>query len=161
MVRLLSVKAQAFSFDFLMACSIFILVLVILYGYWTYTYKEIEETRNINTIIDKANLASQAWFRDGTPIYWDSNNVIDLGLQNDHRFNETKMDILNVSIGYNRTKTLIGLDGYDYFFRIYNSTNDTVYNFGQYLVDADNVVKVNRIGILNGSIVSLEVVVWE
>lgn len=157
----MSVKGQVLSFDFMVASSIFLLAVGLLYVYWNYSNIQIEETKRIGDLTDKAFTASQVWYREGVPKYWDSNDVIDLGLQNDHRFNQTKMDVLNVSIGYDTTKTLIGLGGYDYFFRIYNSTNDTVYYFGPYPVDADNVVKVKRIGILNGSIVTLEVVVWE
>ena len=159
-MKLLSVKAQVFSFDFLIACSLFILVLVVLYGYWTYSYIEIEETRSINKIIDKANLASQVWFRECTPTYLNSSNVIELGLQNDHKFNQTKIDSLNISLGYNITKSLLDIVGYDYFFEIYNTTNDTIFRFGLYPSNPENIVKIKRIGILNGSIVSMDTLVW-
>ena len=161
----MSLKAQVLSFDFIMAASIFLLVVGIIYIYWIYSSMQIEETKNINDMTDKAYIATQVWFREGIPEYWDDNTVIDLGMENNHRFNQTKMDFLNDSInptniGYNRTKTLIGLGSYDYFFRIYNSTDDTLFNFGLYPSNADNVVKVKRIGILNSSIVILEVLVW-
>ena len=161
MVKLLSVKAQVFSFDFIIACSIFILFLVVLYGYWTYSYIEIEETRSINRMIDKANLASQAWFREGTPKYWNSSNVIEMGLKNNHEFNQTKMNSLNTSLGYNRTKSLLDIVGYEYFFKVYNATNDTVFSFGLYPSNPENLVKVKRIGILNDTIVTIDVLVWK
>ena len=162
----MSIKAQVLSFDFIIASSIFLLVVGIIYIYWIYTNIQIEETKNINDITEKAYMASQVWFREGYPEYWDNNTVIDLGMENDHRFNQTKMDFLNDSIsptniGYNRTKTLIGLEGYDYFFRIYNSTDYTLFNFGLYPSNNVDVIKAKRIGILNGSIVTLEVLVWK
>jgi len=162
----MSVKAQALSFDFIIAASIFLLVVGIIYIYWIYTNTQIEETKNINDMIDKTYSASYIWFREGYPSFWNSTDVIDLGMENDHRFNQTKMNFLNKSIdptniGYNKTKTFISLGGYDYFFRIYNSTDDTLFNFGLYHSNPRNVVKVERIGILNGSIVTLEVLVWQ
>lgn len=171
-VRLLSVKAQVFSFDFLLACSIFLLMLVVLYSYWTYTYIEIEESRRMNEMIDGAYLVSQAWFREGTPKYWNPSDVIELGLQNDHKFNRTKMDSLNKSLdpanlGYNETKELIDAVFYEYFFRVYNTTNDTIYTFGLYPLNSQNVVRIKRIGIYRDptlekdSIVTLEVLLWE
>jgi len=161
----MSIKAQALSFDFIIAASIFLLVIGIIYIYWIYSSIQIEETKNINEMTDKAFTASQVWFREGTPKYWDPNNVIDLGLENNKRFNQTKINFLNKSInpsniGYSKTKTMIGLEGYEYFFKIYNTTNDTLFNFGLYPSNAVNIVKTKRIGILNSSIVILEVLVW-
>jgi len=97
---------------------------------------------------------------------------IELGLQNDHKFNRTKMDSLNKTLdpgnlGYNETKELIDAVFYEYFFRVYNTTNDTVYSFGLYPSDAENVVRIKRIGIYRNStlekdaIVTLEVLLWE
>jgi len=172
MVKLLLVKAQVFSLDFLIACSIFLLMFIVLYTYWTYSYIEIEESRRMNEMIDKAYTISQAWFREGTPKYWSPSDVIELGLENNHKFNRTKMDSLNKSldtgnIGYNETKELIDAVFYEYFFRVYNTTNDTIYTFGLYPSDAENVVRIERIGIYRDpilekdSIVTLEVLLWE
>jgi len=161
----MSHKAQALSFDFIIAASIFLLVIGIIYIYWIYSSVQIDETRNINEMTKRAFTSSEVWFREGTPEYWDPNDVIDLGMENNKRFNQTKIDYLNKSIdptniGYDKTKTMIGLGGYEYFFRISNSTDDTLFNFGLYPNEAKNIVKVKRIGLLNGSIVVLEVLVW-
>jgi hypothetical protein len=153
-------KSQALSMDFLIACSVFILAFSILYIYWAYTTKRIDETRKINDMIDKTYLISQIWFRDGIPVYWDSSNVIDIGLSNNHRFNQTKMNDLSV-IGYNKTKERIGVETYDYYFRVFNETGNEVYSFGLYPSISENTIKIKRVGILNGSLALLEVMVWE
>jgi len=116
----------------------------------------------INDMIDKAYLISQAWFREGTPEYWNSSNVIDLGLANDHRFNQTKMNsLVEPQLGYENVGNLIGVETYDFYFRVYNTTNDTVYTFGVYPSNPKDVIKVKRVGILNDSVAILEVLVWE
>ncbi len=157
----MSVKGQVFSFDFLLASSIFLLTVGILFAYWAYTNIQIEETRGMNEMIDKAYRSSNVWFREGVPTYWNSNNVIELGLENNHRFNQTKMNITKTEIGYDRTKTMIGLGGYEYNFTVYNTTNHTVFSFGLNPSNPRNLLKIRRIGIYDSSIVSLEVMVWK
>lgn len=162
MVISTSHKGQTFSIDFMIACSVFVLAFSILYVYWIYATKQIDETREINDMIDKAYLISQIWFREGTPEYWNSTNVIDLGLSNYHRFNQTKMNSLNdTELGYDEVKSLIGVEVYELFFRVYNTTNDTFYTFGVYPLNPKTVTKVKRVGILNNSVAIVEVLVWK
>lgn len=154
-------KGQVFSSDFMIASSIFIMAFSILIIYWTHTSYQIEERREINQMIEKAYIASEVWFREGIPKYWNSTNVIDLGLSNDHRINQTKLNALQ-DIGYDRVAYLIGLGIYDYNLTIYNSTNDILFTFGKTPPNtAKNIIKARRIGIYNGSIVSLEVIIWD
>jgi len=158
----MSRKAQTFSMDFLIASTVFVLAFSILYVYWTYTTKQINETRDINDMIDKVYLISQIWFRKGTPEYWNPSNVIDLGLASDHRFNQTKMDSLtDPLLDYDNVSDLIGVETYDFYFRIYNTTNDLIYDFGLEPSSPENVIKIKRVGILNRNVAIVEVMVWE
>jgi len=131
----MSVKGQIFSVDFLMACTIFLIALTIIFIYWGYATLQIEDTRVINNMIDKANLASEIWFREGTPEYWDSSNVIEIGLQSDHSFNQTKMSFLS-SMGYGKASTLIGVGSYYLYYRVFNETDSTLFEFGSYPSDS-------------------------
>ncbi|MDI6825581.1 MAG: hypothetical protein QMD36_00050 [Candidatus Aenigmarchaeota archaeon] len=110
-------KAQMFSADFMIACSIFLLALVVVMIYWSYTNIQIKETKTINEMVDKAYTISQVWFREGTPEYWDSTDVREIGLLSDHRLNETKMNEMK-KIGYNTVKEKIGAAPYEFRFRI-------------------------------------------
>lgn len=156
----MSPKGQIFSLDFLLASSIFLLTIGILLVYWTYTNIQIEETRGINTLTNKAYKASEIWFREGVPTYWDFNNVVDLGLENNHRFNDTKMGSMKTEIGYDKAKVMIGLSGYDCNFTLYDTNNNTVFSFGMNPSNPKNLIKIKRIGIYQASIVTLEVMVW-
>jgi len=156
----MSVKGQIFSFDFLLASSIFLLTMGILFVYWTYTNIQIQETIGMNEMIDKAYKATEVWFREGIPTYWNSSNVIDLGLENNHRFNQTKMGTMKTEIGYDKTKVMVGLSGYDYNFTVYDMNNDTVFSSGLNPSNPTNLLKIKRIGIYEDSIVTLEVMVW-
>ncbi len=154
------IKGQIFSTDFLVASFIFLVVITILYLYWTYSAVQLEETRRVNDITDVAYLTSNVWMRTGTPVYWDANSVIDIGLQNNHRINQTKLNSLN-TIGYEKVRLMIGVPPYNFYMRIYDMNNNTIFDFGNLNLNADNIVKVKRIGIMNSSIVYIDTVVWE
>jgi len=110
---------------------------------------------------EKAYLISDVWFRNGIPKYWNASDVIDIGLSNDHRFNRTKMYSLNDPLlGYRNVSRKIGAEIYDYNFTVINSTKDVAYTFGSNPTNPDNLIKVKRIGILDGDIVIVEVMVW-
>lgn len=154
-------KGQTFSADFMIACTIFVLAVAILFVYWTYTSNKINETNLINDMIEKAYLISEIWFREGIPKYWNTTNVIDIGLSNEHRFNRTKMDSLNDSLlGYENVTKLIGVELYQYNFTVYDTNENMLYTFGQTLSNPDNIVKIKRVGILDGEIAIVDVMVW-
>lgn len=154
-------KGQIFSTDFMIASVVFILTVSILFVYWTYTTNRIDETNLINDMIEKAYLISEIWFREGIPEYWDASNVIDIGLSNDHRFNRTKMNGLNdPMLGYENVTKLIGIEVYEYNFTVYNITKNIIYTFGQNPSNPDNLIKIKRVGILDGKIATVDVMVW-
>lgn len=157
----MSHKGQTLSFDMLIGSFIFLLAFGIIYTYWSYANIQIKETRNLNDIIDKTFLISQVWLKDGTPIQWGSSDIKELGLQNDHEFNQTKMNLMNTTLGYERVKSLIGINNYDFFFEIHNESDDVLYQFGIYPTDPDFLMKVSRLGIYNKSLVIVDTLVWK
>lgn len=158
----MSVKGQTFSMDFLIACSVFILAIGIVYVYWVHAIQEINQSERINDMIEKAYSISKIWFREGVPKYWNESNVIDLGLSNDHRINQTKMNNLE-ALGYENVSKLIGIGIYDYNFTVCNITGEVIKSFGKNPPsNPENLIKVKRIGLLdNGTIVTIEVLVWD
>jgi hypothetical protein len=156
----MSTKGQVLSADFLIASGIFILTIIILYSHWSYTNVQLEETRKLNEITDAAYTISNVWFREGTPEYWSASNVIDLGLQNNHRFNQSKLNALN-NIGYAKVKKMIGIPLYDFYLRIHDTENNTFFDFGIFPSDSESIEIVKRIGIMNNTIVFVETMVWE
>jgi nitrogen fixation-related uncharacterized protein len=155
----MSVKGQIFSTDFLIACSIFIVAVGVLFIYWRYASSQIEETRNLNDMNEKLYLASQVLFTEGVPKYWSSENVVQLGLENNHMFNQTKMNSLSL-LDYSKVLTLVGSENYYVYYRLHDENNSTLFEFGVYPSDARNVMKAERIGILNQSIAIVEVLLW-
>jgi len=154
----MSTKAQIISSDFIVALSVFLIIIAIIYSLWITKSYSIEEERRIASLGDSAILASNILMREGNPKYWNQTNVIDLGLQNNNRLNQTKIEMLN-DIGYKKVKSMLGLQNYEFFMNIYDSSNRTIFDFG-YMGEAKNIAKVKRAGILNESIVFIDIMVW-
>jgi len=154
----MSTRAQIFSADFIIAASIFILLFAVAYSLWVEKTYSIEESKKFSNLIHAAYLASNIWFREGEPPYWDTENVIELGLQNNHRINRTKMEMLK-DLGYQKVKQISGLSDYEFLLRVYDSKNQTLFEFGS-LDDAVNAFKVRRISILDGEMVFIDTIVW-
>ncbi|MEM7825091.1 MAG: hypothetical protein QXO27_03920 [Candidatus Aenigmatarchaeota archaeon] len=155
----MSAKGQVFSTDFVIACSIFILAIGAIFVYWRYVNTEIQDTRVLIEMSEKLYLVSQIWFREGVPEYWSPDSVIELGLQNNHELNQTKMNNLNL-IGYSKFLNLVGSENYYVYYRLRDEKNSTLFTFGYYPNNEKNVMKLERIGILNQTIVIIEVLLW-
>lgn len=119
---------------------------------------DLEEEKSLNKITDHARIVSNVWMREGIPKYWNDENVIDLGLHDDGRLNETKMNYLK-NLSYSKVKSMLGLNEYEFFLRIYDVENRTKFEFGK-LEKSKMMVKVKRVSIMEGGIVFIETILW-
>ena len=151
-------KGQALSFDFLIACTILILAISILLIQVGYTTKELNEVRDKNELIDETYKLSEIFFDEGYPKNWNSSDVVIVGMETNNRIDWQKLKSLE-EIGYQKSLILLGLKN-DYNFTIFKD-NSTFYSFGKNTENASSIVKVDRVGILNNSIVSIQVLVFD
>jgi hypothetical protein len=56
---------------------------------------------------------------------------------------------------------MIGLSSLEVFFRVYDESNNTQFSFGLSPENSRNVIRVERVGILNKTIVFVDTMVWE
>jgi hypothetical protein len=131
-------------------------------SHWYFSSVQIQETIEKNFALKVALKASQAWFKEGYPEYWDLENVMELGLANDGKINRTKMEMLS-QLGYSKVTFLLGLGSYNLRYEIYNKTNDLIFLFPQ---DSDlnktkNVYKIERIAILDEQPVKVRTLIWD
>ena len=150
-------KGQALSFDFLVSAAIFILILTILLTQVGNSAKELSEIREKNELIKEAYKLSEIFFNKGYPENWNSTNVKIIGLQKDNRIDWNKLKSLE-KIGYQKSLILLGLKN-DYNITIFNDTTP-IYSFGKNTEKTSSIIKVDRISILNGSIVSIQILVF-
>ncbi len=150
-------KAQALSFDFLIATTLFILITAILLAQVGHNTKELNEIRDKNELIDETYKLSEIFFDEGYPKNWNSSNVAVIGLETNNRISWSKLKTLE-EIGYQKSLVLLGLKN-DYNITIFED-NSALYSFGKNIENASSIVKVDRVGILNNSIVSLQVLLF-
>jgi hypothetical protein len=148
-------KGQVLSFDLLIAITIFTLVFSILVSQVNYNTKKINELKEQNKMIEEAYKISEIFFREGYPKNWDENNVDILGLQTNNRIDWNKLEKLK-NLGYQKSLILLGAS-YDY--NITLQSNTIKWSFGKSIENYSTIVKISRLGILNSSIVSIQVLV--
>ncbi|RLI99377.1 MAG: hypothetical protein DRP06_03575 [Candidatus Aenigmatarchaeota archaeon] len=146
-------RGQIFSFDFLIACSIFILVLVILIGHIGYNTLQLNELKDKHELIRSGYKLSGIFFMEGYPKDWNSSNVEIIGLQTDNRIDWNKLKEFE-NIGYQKSLILLGLK-YDYNITIGN------YTFGENPENASSAFIINRVGILNSSVVPMQIIIFK
>lgn len=151
-------KAQTFSFDFFIALTIFLISFSLIMIFWNFTNSQIQEKKILEELMDSAFSLSEIFFTEGVPKYWNLDNVKVIGLMNENRLNQTKLNFLN-DIGYENLKKTLNFD-FDFIFKIKNQS-EPIYSFGLAPSESASVVKIQRISILNSSPVLIEVIVWE
>jgi hypothetical protein len=152
-------KGQSFSIDFMAATAIFLILIAFIMVYWFYTNAQVYETQGIENMIDKVQMVSEVLFSEGYPEYWSPSDFVTLGFQNDNRFNQTKLDYL-ITIGYDNSKRLMGVGVDDYYIRLFDQSDNTKFTFGVFPNGEKNLIRIKRVGILNGEIVFAEIFVW-
>jgi hypothetical protein len=159
---MLTNKAQALTYDFFIALAIFIALVSLVMAHWYFTSVQIQETMEKNFALRTTLSASQAWFKEGYPKYWNLENVMELGLANDGKINRTKMEMLS-QLGYAKVTLLLNLGTYNLRYEIYNKTNDLIFLFPQNLdlTKAKNVYKIERVAILDEQPVKVRTLVWD
>ena len=148
-------KGQVLSFDLLIAVTIFSLILAILVSQINRNTEKINELREQNKMIEEAYKISDIFFREGYPKNWNETNVEILGLQTNNRIDWNKLEKLK-NLGYQKSLVLLGAS-YDYNITI--QSNAINWTFGKSIENYSTIVKINRIGILNSSIVLIQIMV--
>ena len=146
-------KGQIFSFDFLIACSIFILILAVLVSHIGYNAIQLKELKEKHELTKSGYKLSEIFFMEGYPKDWNSSNVKIIGLQTDNRIDWNKLKELE-NFGYQKSLILLGLN-YDYNLTIGN------YTFGKNPENASSAFRINRVGILNSSVVPIQVIIFK
>ena len=127
-----------------------------------HSIRGIEEKRKIDEIGKFLFLASDIWFKEGYPKYWNLSNVKELGLANNGEVNFTKLYLLQ-QMGYSRFSSLMNLGNYRVYYRVYNETNATLFEFPENgrPLNPKILVKIKRFLVFNSTPAILDVILWE
>ncbi|MEM5781789.1 MAG: hypothetical protein QXD43_01155 [Candidatus Aenigmatarchaeota archaeon] len=163
-------KAELFSSDFIISILVFFSALAIIAFYYQNLQSDVYENNIRNEMYYKAmNIASLLATSSGYPQYWDSSNVEVLGFYDNGKFNLTKFEEFK-EIDEQEAKKMLGAGAYNFFISLKNTTGQiierpgVIYSHGLPIINAEQVVKVKRLGLVNlegkPTKVTLEVVLW-
>lgn len=163
-------KAQVWSVDFLAG---FILFMVVLLLSIAMIFNAISSTRYQELYSDGVHITSSLMSAGG-PSDWNQTSVIIPGISNNNRLNFTKLEMYE-NLTYHNTKSLLHTPN-DFLFFFKNktgiiNTTSCIYGYEDVFVDTDcepiigtldysNLVKFERILIINSSLSTMVLYVW-
>ncbi|MGC9309336.1 MAG: hypothetical protein ACP5D2_01420 [Candidatus Nanoarchaeia archaeon] len=163
-------KAQAWGTDLVIGFLIFSSTLLFFYFY-AYNYSS--QTEDIlGTLKYEARLASESLLSEGYPVDWDASNVIQIGLTNNNRINQTKLERFYqlVETDYNKTIRLLNIHN-DYYITTNNNFSVSGMqiegigkpgiNKNNIQQESENLIKHTRVTIYNKKPITLYIYVFE
>jgi len=160
-VKFMSIKAQTLTYDFFIATSLLLLLLIVTFFLFYYKIENIEEEEKKSEMVNVLISASEIWFKEGYPKYWNVDNVIEIGLSNNNQINTTKVRLME-EMGYQKLASLLGLGTFNVNYFVYSQNGSLIYSFPNFSFDnAKNVLVLERITIWNNSIVRVRTLVWQ
>lgn len=163
-------RAQIWGIDLLAGMALFLVGIVILF---TYSLNQPDEAReNFDFLFYDGGIIANNLMSSGYPTSWNSDDVITLGISNDNRIDESKLekiyDMVYVDNNYSLTKSLFHTQYDYYFFLDQNMTINSVEVDGigkpgvtRDNVDSKNLIKITRFTIYKNKTTPLYIYIWE
>ena len=161
-------KAQLISSEFFIALVVITLLFSVSVVFWnqsTFRIKESEERTNIE--IATLAISDHLLKSSGLPSDWEDNTstTFSLGLvKDDHRLDTNKLKSF-VKLDYNTTKKMLGIDSYEFYFRLVDQNNSLLKIDGTNLEtgimpsNASIAMNAKRIALLDQP-VFMDVILW-
>jgi len=160
-VKFMSIKAQTLTYDFFIATSLLLLLLISTFFLFYYKIENIEEEKEKSEMVNVLISASDIWFKEGYPKYWNVDNVIEIGLSNNNQINTTKVRLME-EMGYQKLASLLSLGTFNVNYFVYSQNGSLIYSFPNSSFDnVKNLLVLERIAIWNDSIVRVRTLVWQ
>lgn len=158
-----SKTAQAWGFDLTVGIVIFLAGILFFYFYAINNSGGSEE--EILILNGEAKLVSDNLLTEGTPLNWDISNVVRIGIVDNGKINQTKLEnyYFMAQNDYQRTKSLFRIvNNYYVYFPdgVNNGTGNVTIIGNNNTENANNIMKISRAVIYENKIVGMEVVVW-
>lgn len=156
-------KGQIFSIDFMASLMFFLPFLLIMIFLWNYSETQYTETERTIDMRDKAVLISDLLLKsEGYPKDWNSANVVTLGLaKENNKISNEKLNRL-YEINCTRFKEIFDMK-YNFFLEITDVNDNILFTddkCGNYS-NAEDIIPIQRYGLLEEKLIKMEVLIWE
>jgi hypothetical protein len=165
---MISKKGQIWGLDLIIALIIFIIGLASFFFFYLNYSSDMSD--NYQSLTFDGNAIADSILSEGSPQNWNSSNVVSIGILSGNEINNTKLGNFQYMAvhDYQSTKAIFNTK-YDYFFFLeFNLSigNSSVIGIGKpgvnpSAINAANLIKINRITVINSKPVGAYVYVWE
>jgi len=152
-------KAQAWGFDLIIAVMIFVVGILAFYFY-SINYSG-EGSVGFISLKEEGSLIAESLLSSGSPADWNASNVVRIGIYDNGRINETKLEEF-YGMDYSTTKSLFRVRD-DYYLNFSSSLEiggNPVDYIGLLPSGEENLAKVERVIVFNDKVGTMEVFVW-
>jgi len=155
-------KAQVFSLDLIIGVIIFGSAILIYYKSAT-NLSDQDEALLDDLLIDAKSI-SGSLMSQGYPYNWSKDDVIRIGISDNNRINETKLEQFS-KIPYKDSRKLFGT-AYDYYVYFKDRNNDivpfneTLEGIGKPVENPKKLVKVTRLVVKKSAIAKMVIYLW-
>lgn len=163
-------RAQIWGIDLMSGMVLFIVGVVILFIYSLNQSDEVQD--NLELLFYEGKIVADNLLSSGYPSNWDTGNVITMGISDNNKINETKLEklykMIYIDNNYTITKNLLNTQ-YDYYFFLnqnmtINSTEvEGIGNPGVTInnINAKNLIKITRFTIYKNKTTPLYIYIWQ
>ncbi len=158
-------KGQAWGFDLMIALVIFISGIVLFYLFSLNSPSQGTET--LDELRYEAQLIGSNLVTPGFPTDWTSATVVQIGITDNGKINQTKLDrlynITTAPSGYSATRSLFNTHN-EYFFNFSTQMfieGNPVEGIGNQPSSASNIIRYSRLAIYNDQPVTISILSWQ
>jgi hypothetical protein len=153
-------RGQAWGFDLMIASVLFISGIVIFYIYSINYPTEGRET--LDQLSYEGDIISDQLFSSGSPSDWNSGNIVRIGIHDNNKINESKLERL-YNLDYQTTRILFNTK-FHYFLNfsdVMTINAKNVEGIGIKPNNQKNLIKITRYTIYQEKPVTLNLFIWE
>lgn len=155
-------SGQAWGFDLIAALAIFVSGMIFFYFY-SVNYSGQKDSSSVS-IQQKAEFIADSLLTEGFPENWNENNVERIGIYDNDKINQTKLEMFYFlsDNNYQNTKEIFNLND-EFYIRFPGEVNidgNNVESFGNIPTEFDNLIVISRVVVYENQIRTMEVVVW-
>lgn len=157
-------KGQLGLTEFLLVSFVLVGLLAASIGFWNYGNEKIRENVERTDFETAAiSVSDQIIKSPGLPLDWHENvnRTVSIGLvDHDRKLNQAKIDKF-VNMSYGELRDYLGIENYQFRFRISSLENSLKFEGGVAPADPDIVVNARRVAVLGNEIVYVDVTLWQ
>jgi len=160
-------KAQIWSFDYVVSAVIFVTAMIIILFFWSNATTQTLEQTQLSEMQEKTLTVSDVLIRNpGSPDNWTNLTVVVLGLAGEEKILDRDKLFNFTYTDYTKSKSILGIGKFEFYFQLLYSNDTQVaidgvnITVGLLPVDAKIVTPVERYVLLDGEIVKVNFYLW-